>query len=98
MSSTAVARRGTTVADVVKLLDNNKAYAAFLAPLLLAVGAAIASWISTGDFNDAEIRTAAAGAVTALVASVAAWLTSAGSAVVVDPTDPGDNPVVPPGV
>lgn len=90
------------IADVVKLLNPYKAYAAFFAPLLTAVGAAVASWISTGNFNDTEIRTAASGVVLAIVAAVATWLTKSGSAeVVVDPgsveVDPTD-PVVPPGV
>ncbi len=68
--------------EIVRLLDTNKAKLAFVVPLLTAVGAAVASWIVTGDFNDAEIRTAAGGAVTALVASVAAYLGSPGRAVV----------------
>lgn len=102
--STDVTTQSTAIGDVVKLLNNYKAYAAFLAPLLLAIGAAVASWIVSGEFNANEIRTATGGAVTALVAAVATWLTSAGSAVVVvdpgsQPVDPADpDPVVPPGV
>ena len=85
----------TVLVDVVELVQANKAKAAFLAPLVLAVGAAVVSWIATGNFNDAEIRTALGGAVTSVVASVAAWLAPAGQAVV--PVTPGD-PSVPPGV
>lgn len=73
------------VADVIRLVDHNKAKAAFLAPLLTACGAAVASWIVTGQFDASEIRTAASGAVLAAVSGVATWLTSSKRAEVKPP-------------
>jgi hypothetical protein len=70
----------TTVQTVVRLIDKNKAVAAFLAPLVTAVGAALASWIVTGDFNEAETRTAVAGVVLAAVSGISTYLTRAGTA------------------
>jgi hypothetical protein len=70
----------TTVQTVVRLIDKNKAVAAFLAPLVTAVGAALASWIVTGDFNETETRTAVAGVVLAAVSGISTYLTRAGTA------------------
>lgn len=70
----------STVVTVVKLIDTNKAKLAFLAPLLTAVGASVASWIISGDFNASEIRAAAGGAVLAAVSGGATWLVPAGRA------------------
>ena len=98
MTSTSVAKT-TVIGDIVKILDNNKAYAAFLAPVIVALGAAVASWIATGDFNDAEIRTALSGAVLAVVSSIATWLQPATAAEVkVNPGTADVDPVAPPGV
>lgn len=72
----------TIVLPIIRLVDANKAKAAFLAPLILACGGAIASWAVTGDFDATEIRTAAEGAVLSAAAAAAAWLKSTGSAVV----------------
>lgn len=69
-----------TTARIIRLLDANKAKAAFLAPLLTAAGAAAASWVVTGDFNANEIRAAAGGAVLAAVSGVATWLAKPGRA------------------
>jgi hypothetical protein len=66
---------------IIELVDKNKAKAAFLAPLIVAVGSAVGSWIVTGDFNDAEIRTAAGGAVLAVVSGVSTWLTKSKEAI-----------------
>lgn len=68
------------MADVVRLVDTHKAKAAFLAPVLVALGAAVASWIITGQFDASEIRTALSGAVTAVVAAAATYLAPAGRA------------------
>lgn len=72
----------TTVVRIIKLVDANKAKAAFLAPVITALGAAVGSYIVTGDFNDSEIRTAAGGAVLAATSGVAAWLTKTKRAIV----------------
>lgn len=72
----------TKVVDVVRLVDANKAKAAFLAPLVVAVGAAAGSWLVTGNFDATVIRTAAEGAVLAATGGVAAYLKGAGKAVV----------------
>jgi hypothetical protein len=68
------------VRNVVSLVDTYKAKAAFLVPVLVAAGAAVASWVVTGDFNDAEIRTAVGGAITSGIAAVAAYVAPAGRA------------------
>ena len=70
----------TTVVDVVKLVDANKAKLAFLAPLVAAAGAAVASWIVTGTFDAAEIRTAAGGAILAAVSGISTNLANPGRA------------------
>ncbi len=51
-----------------------KALLAFLLPLLAAVGGALSSWIVTGDFNNAEIRTAAGGLVSSGLALLGAYV------------------------
>lgn len=79
----------TITVRVVRLLDANKARAAFLTPLVLAVGSAIASWIATGQFDATEIRTAAGGAVLAAAAGVGAWLSRPGEAEVEAPPAEG---------
>lgn len=67
---------------VIKLLDANKAKAAFLAPLLTACGSALASWAVTGNFNASEIRTAASGAILAAVAGLVTYVTKSDQALV----------------
>lgn len=74
------------VVDVVHLVDTNKAKLAFLAPLVTALGAAVASWIVSGDFNATEIRAAAGGAVLAAVSGAAAYFANAGRAEIQRPT------------
>lgn len=63
----------TVVVNVVRLVDKNKAKMAFLAPLILSLGSAIASWAVTGDFNEAEVRTAVGGAILAGTSGIAAY-------------------------
>lgn len=70
----------TVTAEVVELLDKNKAKFAFLAPLVTACGTAVVSWIVSGEFNANEIRTAVGGAVLAVVSGAAAYLAPASSA------------------
>ena len=65
------------IVNVVRIMDTNKAKLAFLAPLLTAVGTAVASWIVSGDFNANEIRAAAGGAVLSVVSGGAAYLAPA---------------------
>lgn len=49
-----------------------KAIWAFFLPLTTAIGAALVSWIATGNWNEAETRTAIAGAVAAMLGGVGA--------------------------
>ena len=55
-----------------------KAIAAFFVPVGLAVAGAVASWISTGNFSDTEIRTALSGAVLGVSAFLAAFVAEPG--------------------
>lgn len=57
----------TAVARIIRLLDKNKAKAAFLAPIALAVLAAIVNWAITGVFDAAEIKLAIEGVVAGIV-------------------------------
>jgi len=70
----------TAIGRVVSLIDANKAKAAFLAPVIAALAAAVGSWIITGNFDATEIRTAAGGAIGGAISGVATWLASAGRA------------------
>src|SRR5438067_1378360 len=70
----------TTIVRVVELIDTNKTKAAFLAPLILAIAAALGSWIITGDWSDTEIRTAASGAVLGVASGIVTFITPAGQA------------------
>jgi prepilin-type N-terminal cleavage/methylation domain-containing protein len=69
-----------TIVRVVELVSANKAKAAFLAPLLLAVAAALGNWLITGNWDDTEVRLAASGAVLGAASGVATWFTPAGEA------------------
>lgn len=55
-----------------------KALAAFAWPTVVAVGAAVASWIATGDFNATEIRTALGGFITGVIAFIGAYIAKPG--------------------
>ncbi len=70
----------TQTKEVIKLIDTNKARLAFLVPFITALGAAFASWVISGEFNDNEIRTAIGGTVLAAVGSIGAYLAPAGQA------------------
>ncbi len=67
-------------AHVIELIDAHKAKAAFLAPLVTAVLAALGSWVVTGDWSDTEIRTAVSGALLGLASGFATYVTPAGEA------------------
>lgn len=58
-----------------------KAIAALVWPVAVAAAAAVASWVVSGDFNDTEIRTAVAGAITAVVAFIGAYVSDPGDVV-----------------
>ena len=70
----------STVGRVIRLFDAHKAKAAFLAPVLLALAAAAANWLVTGEFDATEIRVAAGGAVLAAASALATYLAPAGRA------------------
>ncbi len=78
----------TVIADVVRIIDTIKAKLAFLVPLLTALGAAVASWIVSGEFNATEIRAAAGGTVLAAVAGISAYFAPAKQAEVTAPLLP----------
>jgi hypothetical protein len=63
------------VARIVKLLDQNKALAALLAPLAVALLTTAANWIITGEFSTNELRIAIGGAILAGVAGLSAYVT-----------------------
>jgi ethanolamine ammonia-lyase large subunit len=90
----------TTIVDVVRLIDKNKAIAAFFAPFVIALLGTIANWIATGHFNADEIRIAATGLVSALAAAVAAYFAKTKQAEVrvsdVVASTPGHGPSVGP--
>ena len=55
-----------------------KAVAALVWPAVVAAGIAVASWITTGDFSDSEIRVALAGVVTSLITFAGAYVAEPG--------------------
>jgi basic membrane lipoprotein Med (substrate-binding protein (PBP1-ABC) superfamily) len=71
---------GPRIVRVLRLLDANKAKAAFLAPVLVAAATAAGNWIITGAFDATEIRTAAGGILFGAAAAIAAYRTRAGRA------------------
>ncbi len=71
---------GDRVVQVVRLLDANKAKAAFLAPVGVAVLITAGNWITTGTFDATEIRTAGSGVLYGAAAALAAWRARAGRA------------------
>jgi hypothetical protein len=58
-----------------------KAVAALVWPVVVAAGAAVASWVVSGDFNDTEIRTAVGGAIAAVISFVGAYVSDPGDVV-----------------
>jgi len=61
-----------------------KAIAALVWPAVIALGAAVSSWVITGDFNDTEIRTAVGGVIGSLISFAGAYLSEPGEVEVVD--------------
>jgi hypothetical protein len=51
-----------------------KTVAAFVFPAIAAIGAAVVSWVSTGNFSATEIRTAVGGVIAAAIAALGAYL------------------------
>lgn len=56
-----------------------KAILAFAFPLVAALAGALTSWIVTGNFDAAEIRTAAGGLVTSALALAGAYVGKPGN-------------------
>jgi hypothetical protein len=67
-----------------------KAVLAFLFPFITAVSVSVISWVATGDFNEAEIRTALGGLIGSGVAALGAYLGTPGSVVIPDPAPAPD--------
>ncbi len=74
-----------------------KAILALLFPLVAALGAALASWALTGNFNDAEVRTAISGAILSVVSGLGAYIGAPGNVVANTGNDSSD-PATPPGM
>jgi hypothetical protein len=75
----------TVSAQVVRLLDSNKAIAAFFAPFVLSVLGIVANWIESGVFDATELRLAASALVVSAGAALATYLAKVGEAQVVNP-------------
>lgn len=58
-----------------------KAVAAFLWPFVAALGAALVSWIVSGEFNENEVRTAVGGAVAGAISAAGAFVARPGQVV-----------------
>ncbi|MCA1571653.1 MAG: hypothetical protein LC798_15330 [Chloroflexi bacterium] len=56
-----------------------KAVLAFLYPFVATVAGTIGSWVVTGDFNDAEVRTAVGGLIASAVAYLGAYVGAPGN-------------------
>jgi hypothetical protein len=86
------------IAHVLKLLDQNKALAAFLAPLVVGLATMVANWIVTGEFSTNELRIAVGTALLSAVSGLGTYVTPTKTAVV--QAIPGASrprePVVPP--
>lgn len=67
----------TTIVDVVRLIDKNKAIVAFFTPFVLTILGVIANWLITGEFNSQEIRIAAGGVITSLATLLTVYSTPA---------------------
>lgn len=70
----------TVIVEVRRLLDKNKAVAAGLTAFSLALAAALANLIETGDVDWTEARIAGGGLVAALIVAGVTYLVSPGSA------------------
>jgi ABC-type phosphate transport system substrate-binding protein len=78
----------TTVVDIVRIIDKNKAIAAFFAPFILTLLGTLGNWIATGQFNADEIRIAGAGLISSAAAALAAYFAKAKTAEVKVPPSP----------
>jgi hypothetical protein len=67
---------------VKRLIDNNKAIAAFLAPTVSALGGIVVNFILTGNWDWEETRVVLAGAAAGAVAATATWMAKPGRAVI----------------
>ena len=70
------------VVRIKKLIDKNKAIAAFLAPLVTGLLVILGHWIVTGEFNAEEIRLLVGDFVLAAAAGIGAFLAPAKEALV----------------
>jgi len=77
----------TTVVDIVRLIDKNKAIVAFFTPFILTVLGTLANWAITGEFNGQEIRIAVGGLLTSLATLLTVYVTPAKQAEVLRPAD-----------
>ena len=55
-----------------------KAIAALVWPAVVAAGVAAASWITTGQFNDSEVKIALAGVLTSIISFAGSYIAPAG--------------------
>jgi hypothetical protein len=53
-----------------------KAVAAFFTPLVVTALGVLASWVTTGNFNSTEIRTAISGAILSFASLIGAYYAS----------------------
>lgn len=83
---------GARVVRVIRLLDTNKAKAAFLAPVIAATATAVGNWIITGFFDATEIRIAAGGVLFGAAAALGAYRAHAGRAEITELADPASTP------
>jgi hypothetical protein len=88
----------TTIVDVVRLIDKNKAIVAFFTPFILTVLGTLANWLITGEFNGQEIRIAAGGVITSIATLLAVYAAPAKQAEVrttdIVASTPGHGPSV----
>ena len=67
----------TTIVDVVRLVDKNKAIVAFFAPAIATILGTLANWVITGEFNGQEIRIVVGGLITAIATAFLTYATPA---------------------
>lgn len=70
----------TVIVNVRRLASANKAVAAGLTSLGLSLSAAAATWIQSGQFDAAEVRTSLGGLAASVIVAGATWLVSSGPA------------------
>jgi hypothetical protein len=84
-----------TVARIIRLVDTNKAKAAFLAPFAVTLVGVIVNWAATGEFDTGELKLAAEGIVASIVSGGAVYKTPAKQAVVAPSPSNAPSPGVP---